>query len=153
MLLIAGALGVLTPAWLMGVTIPSLDRLFPTQRIMRALAANELDPRKGLAVGPVAAAGYQEPSLIFALGASTETGGGEVAARAIADGRPAVVEAAEEASFRIALAQLGATAEPIGLIEAYDYAGAREITVRVYRARPEAAISDQIAAPAEPSSE
>lgn len=136
MLAIAGALGVLTPAWLMGVTIPSLDRLWPTQRIMRALADNELDPRKGLAVGPVAAAGYQEPSLIFALGASTETGGGDVAARAIADGRPAVVEAKEEPAFRAALARLDATAQPIGLIEAYDYAAAREITVRVYRAKP-----------------
>jgi 4-amino-4-deoxy-L-arabinose transferase-like glycosyltransferase len=136
MMLVAGALAALSPSWLLGVTVPSLDRLWPTQRIMRALAANDLDPRKGLAVGPVAAAGYQEPSLVFSLGASTETGGGEIAAQAIADGRPAIVEAGEEPAFRTGLRRLGATAEAIGRIEAYDYAAAREIAVTVYRAAP-----------------
>jgi 4-amino-4-deoxy-L-arabinose transferase-like glycosyltransferase len=132
-LMVAAVLAILAPAWLLGATLPSLDRLWPTQRIMRALADNDLDPREGLAVGPVAAAGYHEPSLVFALGASTETGGGELAARAIADGRPAAVEASEEQAFRTGLAALRATAQPIGRIEAYDYAGAREIVVTVYR--------------------
>lgn len=132
-LVFAAALALLTPAVLLGAILPNFDRLWPTKRIMRALADNDLDPRKGLAIGPVAASGYEAPSLIFALGASTETGGGDIAARAIADGRPAVVESSELPEFSAALTRLRAAAQPIGLIQAYDYADAREITVTVFR--------------------
>lgn len=132
----AAALALLAPSVLLGAILPNFDRLWPTKRIMTALADNDLDPRKGLAIGPVAASGYQAPSLIFALGASTETGDGSVAARAIADNRPAVVEASELPAFRTELTRLRATAQPIGLVEAYDYAAAREISVTIYRPAP-----------------
>ncbi len=125
-------LAMVAPAWLYGAALPSLDGLWPTRRILGVLAETNLDPREGLAVGPVAAAGYHEPSLVFALGASTEIGDGALAARAVADGRPAIVELGEDARFRQAAADLGVRPQPIGRIEAYDYAAGRQVTVTVY---------------------
>lgn len=135
-LFVTAVLALTAPGWLLSASLPNLDRLWPTRRILRALADNDLDPRRGLAVGPVATAGYAEPSLVFALGASTETGDGAMAALAIADGRPAAVEASEEEAFRAGLATSGASADPIGQVRAYDYAGGRDIVVTVYRPRP-----------------
>lgn len=122
-------------SWLSGVLLPRLDGLWATRQALAALGANGLDPREGLAVGPVASAGYAEPSLVFALGARTETGDGVLAAKAIAEGRPAIVERREEEAFQADLRRRQVRAELVARFEAYDYAQARAMTLTVYRRR------------------
>ena len=128
-------LSLVAQGWLVGALLPRLDGLWATRQTLAVLHRASLDPREGLAIGPVASAGYAEPSLVFALGARTETGDGRLAAQAIAEGRPAVVEASEEARFQVALRRRGVRAEVVDEITAYDYALGRDLKLTVYRKR------------------
>lgn len=133
----AGALVVslAASAWLSGVLMPRLDGLWATRQALAALDESALDPREGLAVGPVASAGYAEPSLVFALGARTETGNGALAAKAIAEGRPALVEGREDEAFQQELRRRQVRAEVVDRVQAYDYAQGRDMTLTLYRRR------------------
>jgi 4-amino-4-deoxy-L-arabinose transferase-like glycosyltransferase len=112
-----------------GVVLPSLSPLFPSVQIARALRSVEC-------VGPVAAAaGFQEPSLVFMVGTSTLLTNGSGAADFLLQGscRYALVEAREERSF-------AQRAEAIGLryavgdrIEGYNFSQGRAISVAVFR--------------------
>ena len=112
-----------------GVVLPSLSPLFPSVQIARALRNVEC-------VGPVAAAaGFQEPSLVFMVGTSTLLTNGSGAADFLLQGscRYALVEAREERSF-------AQRAEAIGLryavgdrIEGYNFSQGRAISVAVFR--------------------
>ena len=95
---------------LVGALAPSLKGLWLSERVAEALAGANISPRQGLTNGPVAVAGYAEPSRVFALGSATELTTAEAAADAIDEGRPAVVEQREEAAFKQALAADGAGA-------------------------------------------
>jgi hypothetical protein len=86
--------------------------------------------------GPVTVAGYAEPSLVFLLGADTELAGPDEAADAIAEGRPAIVEGRDDATFRAALADLGARAAYIGAVAGLDYSNGRTDILRLYRPPP-----------------
>jgi hypothetical protein len=101
-LALAGVLGVVAHGLLVGGLAPRLEPLWLSQRTAQALTRAGLNPRDGVAPGPVAVSGYNEPSLIFALGTRTGTGDAVDAARAVAEGRPAVVEAADEPAFHAA---------------------------------------------------
>jgi 4-amino-4-deoxy-L-arabinose transferase-like glycosyltransferase len=133
---IAGAsiLGLLA---LVGGLAPSLERLWLSERVAAALARAGADPRQGLAEGPVTVAGYQEPSLVFALGAPTVLGSANDAAEAIAEGRAAVVEARDAAAFQKALADDGASARVIAVIRGLDYSSGRTQVLTVYRPAPQ----------------
>ncbi|HVI34539.1 glycosyltransferase family 39 protein [Phenylobacterium sp.] len=126
-------LGVLGHGALAAGLAPRLDPLWLSDRTEHALAAARLLPRQGVAEAPVAVAGFAEPSLVFALGTPTELEDAEEAAQAIAEGRPAVVEAREEAAFRQALAAAGARARLVTEIEGLDYSNGDEMTLRVYQ--------------------
>ena len=126
-------LGVLGHGVLAAGLAPRLDPLWLSDRTEHALAAARLLPRQGVAEAPVAVAGFAEPSLVFALGTPTELEDAEEAAQAIAEGRPAVVEAREEAAFRAALAAAGARARLVSEIEGLDYSNGDEMTLRVYQ--------------------
>ena len=112
-----------------GVVLPSLSPLFPSVQIARALRSVEC-------VGPVAAAaGFQEPSLVFMVGTSTLLTNGSGAADFLLQGscRYALIEAREERSF-------AQRAEAIGLryavgdrIEGYNFSQGRAISVAVFR--------------------
>ena len=128
-------LSLAAQGWMTGVLLPRLDGLWATRQTLRALHAAALDPREGLAVGPVASTGYSEPSLVFALGAKTETGDGALAAQAIAEGRPAIVEAAETGVFQAALRRLGVRADVVDEVAAYDYVLGRDLNLTIYRRR------------------
>ena len=71
-LLIAAILSIAGQGLLVGALLPRLDLLWPSQRVVAALQAHDLDPTDGIVQGPVTVAGYDEPSLVFALGAETE---------------------------------------------------------------------------------
>jgi hypothetical protein len=130
-------LGVAGHAALAAGLVPSLDPLWLSDRTERAMADARLLPRQGVADAPVAVAGYAEPSLVFALGTPTELEGAAEAARAIAERRPAVVEAREEVAFRQALRAEGVQAVQVAEVSGLDYSNGDEMTLRVYQARPD----------------
>lgn len=113
---------------------PRLDPLWLSRRTEEAMGKAQLLPRQGIADAPVAVAGYAEPSLVFALGTETELGSPEVAAQAIAEHRPAVVEAREDAAFRQALAKLGARARLVAEVSGLNYSRGHKMTLRIYTA-------------------
>lgn len=129
----AAALAVAGHAALVAVLAPRLEPLWLSQRTEAVLARAYLLPRQGLAEAPVAVAGYAEPSLVFALGSDTELEGGREAAEAIAEQRPAVVEAREEPAFRRRLGERGLRAAEIGRVDGFDYSNGDPMTLRVYR--------------------
>ena len=109
----AVALAVLGHVLLAAGLAPSLKPLWVAKRTAQALRQAGIDPRNGVTPGPVAVAGFDEPSIIFALGARTELDRGEMAAAAISQGRPAVVSAAElKDSKRRTMRVHGRTGQP-----------------------------------------
>lgn len=132
-LMITCALGVLAHAALSAGLVPHLKALWPTRTLVRTLNRVGLDPRQGLAAGPVAVAGLSAPSAVFLLGTETELGDAAAAARAIAEGRPAVVEDRVRDAFNAALARGGAKATPAGAVKAYDFTRGQPISLTIYR--------------------
>lgn len=131
-LVTAGVLGVAAHIALTAGLIPRLEPLFLSRDLAETLDAARLSPRAG-APGPVAVTGYAEPSLIFQLGTATELTGGAGAADAVAEGRPAIVEAREEKPFREALTELGLTARPVAVVEGLNYSDGDQERLTVYR--------------------
>lgn len=136
--LAACALAVAASGLTFGVLAPGIERLWPTREVLAALERTGLDPRRGLAIGPVTSTGHAEPSLVFALGAATETGDAAGAAAAIDEGRPAIVEAREDAAFRAAARGLGVTPRPVATVEGFDYVQARDVRITIYAPPPKA---------------
>ncbi|MET0295650.1 MAG: glycosyltransferase family 39 protein [Phenylobacterium sp.] len=128
----AGTLAILGHGALAAAFLPRLEPLWLSRSVEQALAQGRLLPRQGIAPPPVAVAGYAEPSLVFALGTPTDLGDAADAADAIAAGRPAVVEAREEAAFRQALAQRRAQATPAGRVQGLDYSNGDDTDLRIY---------------------
>jgi 4-amino-4-deoxy-L-arabinose transferase-like glycosyltransferase len=120
-------------AVLLGAVAPALAPLWLSSRAAGALSAAGQNPREGVVQGPVAVAGYAEPSLVFLLGADTRLGEGSDAADAIADGRPAIVEARQQAPFDAALKARGVIARQVGQVEGLDYSKGRHDILRLYR--------------------
>jgi len=130
------ATGIAAHGVLTGHVLPAQDALWPSREALRALADNGLDPRDGLAIGPVATAGYSEPSLVFSLGADTETGAAQDAVRAIAQGRPALIEAAEEAAFQREAAARRVRLHAVTVIKGYSWTKGGPVQLTLYRRRP-----------------
>ena len=132
-LLAAGLFGIGAHGVLAGAVAPSLQPLWVSKRAAALLAATGLDPRDGVALGPVATAGYAEPSLVFALGTTTELTSGAGAAEALAEGRPALVESREDAAFREAITALKVEAAPVGRVRGTNYSNGRTTTLTLWR--------------------
>jgi 4-amino-4-deoxy-L-arabinose transferase-like glycosyltransferase len=111
---------------------PRLDPLWASARLERALAEARLLPRQGFTEGPIAVAGFAEPSVAFALGTETELHGPAEAAQAIAENRPAIVEASEARGFRDHLAARGVTAREVARVTGLNYSKGDEVDLRVY---------------------
>ncbi len=126
------ALGVLAHGALAGGLLPSLDPLWISKRAAALLQKDMLDPRAGLIPGPVAVAGYAEPSLVFALGTRTGLEDAHEAAVAIAEGRPAIVDASMDADFQKALADEATDARAIGVVRGTNYSNGDATTLMVY---------------------
>lgn len=125
-------LGVLGHGVLAAGLVPRLDPLWVSARLERAMAQARLLPRQGVAEAPVAVAGYAEPSLVFGLGTPTELHGPAEAAQAIAENRPAIVEAHEETAFREHLAARGVTVREVARVDGLNYSKGDEVSLRVY---------------------
>ncbi|HEX8568963.1 MAG TPA: glycosyltransferase family 39 protein [Caulobacteraceae bacterium] len=135
-LALAGGLGVAAHGVIVAGLLPSLEPLWLSQRTAQALSRAGLNPRDGVAPGPVEVSGYAEPSLVFALGTGTGTGSAEDAARAVAEGRPAVVERADEADFLAAAERLGVNVQEVAEVEGLNYSKGDDTVLVIYRFAP-----------------
>ena len=119
---------VFVPALTTGVG-PRLDQFWVTQKLKRLVEANA---RPGDA--PPALAGYQEPSMLFALGRDVvlSDGAGVAEARARAGGL-ALVEDEALGEFLARLAELQADATRIGDVSGFNYSRGRKVHVTLYR--------------------
>jgi 4-amino-4-deoxy-L-arabinose transferase-like glycosyltransferase len=131
----AAALGVLAHSVLVGALAPTLGQLWLSKRIAADLA--RASPN-GFEKGPPAVAGYEEPSLVFALGAPTELGDAGDAADAINEGRPAVVAGRDDAAFRAAIAQGEVSAKVAASESGLDYSTGHAQVLRLYEPMPAA---------------
>lgn len=127
-------LGILAHGWLAGVLAPRLEALWLSQRVARAVRGEGLDPRNGVTPGPVAIAGYGEPSLVFALGTATDLTDASGAADAIAEGRPAVVEQRLDKDFRTALAMRGLNARAAAVVSGVNYSDGDDERLVIWQA-------------------
>ena len=112
---------------------PSLQPLWVSNRTAAAVKRAGIDPRNGVTPGPIAVAGFEEDSIVFLLGTRTEHGSGEVAAAAISEGRPAVVEAHEMKEFQEALRAQEARAALVGEVKGLDYTKGKPVDLFLYR--------------------
>lgn len=130
---LAGGLGVLGHDALAAGLGPTLQPLWVSERIAEAIKRAGVDPRNGITPGPVSVAGFGEPSVVFLLGTRTELGGGEMAAAAISEGRPAAVEAHEMREFQEALTAQEARAQLVGEVKGLDYSKGKPVDLFLYR--------------------
>ena len=124
------ALGVVAHGALAG-TLRQLRPLAIAPQLEKVLLNAGLHPRQGRA-GPVASAGFHEPSLVFLTGRDTELTDAAGAARALAEGRPAIVEARDADAFREAAAQLGVTGRSVGVVNGHNYSKGDDVSLTVY---------------------
>ncbi len=134
--LVAGLLGVLAHGAFFGQFGPRLEPFWPAARIDMALERTGLAPKVGRTPGPVEVAGYSEASLVFKLGTRTGIGGPEDAVRALAEGRPAIVEKREEKEFLALMKAQGVPVDPITRLEAFNYSKGDEMELTFYRGVP-----------------
>jgi 4-amino-4-deoxy-L-arabinose transferase-like glycosyltransferase len=128
----AVVLGMLAHGVLAGGLLPRLEPIWMSRETSRLLERAMLDPKSGLAPGPIEIAGYAEPSLVFALGTRTGLEDAAAAATALAQGRPAIVEKNEEAAFRAALAAQKVGVRRVGSVSGLNYSNGDETTLTVY---------------------
>ncbi|RYF94629.1 MAG: glycosyltransferase family 39 protein [Caulobacteraceae bacterium] len=134
--LVAGALGLLAHAAFFGQLAPRLEPFWPAKRVVLALERTGLAPKVGRTPGPVEVAGYSEASLVFALGTRTGLGGPEDAVRALAEGRPAIVEKREQKEFLALMKASGVPIDPITRLKALNYSNGDEMDLTFYRGVP-----------------
>ncbi|HJR57495.1 MAG TPA: glycosyltransferase family 39 protein [Rhizomicrobium sp.] len=119
---------VLFPAITAGAG-PHLDRLWMTRRLAAQTIAHVQagDP-------PPVLAGYDEPSMLFALGAnlglSDGKGAADIAAR---NGGLALIEDAERGPFLARLAEQQADATALETVHGFNYSRGRDVAVTIYR--------------------
>jgi hypothetical protein len=135
-LLAGGALTLAAHGLLLGVVAPSLKSLWLSNRAAKALAVAGASPAQGVYPGPVTVAGYEEPSLVFLLGSATELGDAADAAEAIAEGRPAIVEARQTAAFQSVLAADGVVARRAGEGAGLDYSNNQHDVLQIFLPAP-----------------
>lgn len=112
-----------------GIVVPQLKPLFPSVEIARAL-------RSVVCVGPkAAAAGFQEPSLVFMTGTDTLLTDGSGAADFLLQGscRFALVEARTERAFAARADAIGLRYNVATRIDGYNFSQGRAISVAVFR--------------------
>ncbi len=103
-----------------GGIAPVLDRIWVSRSLAEAVARINRP-------GPVATAGYSEPSLIFLLGTDTKIVNGDGAAQQLL-GRPdsiAIVEDRERATFDKAIGWEGRRTEELARVEGLNYSRGR----------------------------
>ncbi|HWQ88147.1 glycosyltransferase family 39 protein [Brevundimonas sp.] len=128
--LVSLTLGVVAHAALAG-TLRQLRPLSVAPQLEKVLERADLHPRQGRA-GPVAITSFHEPSFVFLTGKDTELTDAEGAARALAEGRPAIVEEHDADAFRDAAARLGITGRAVGVVNGHNYSKGDDVSLTVY---------------------
>ncbi len=126
------ALFMIVPT-LTAVVGPRLDRLWLSGKLEHAVAALSRpgDP-------PPILAGYQEPSLVFALGKDVVLADGKGAAEVGArSGGLVLVEDSERGDFLARLAELQSDATWLEALSGYNYSRSKEVKVNFYRVAPQ----------------
>ncbi|WP_370461073.1 ArnT family glycosyltransferase [Brevundimonas sp.] len=129
-LLVSLTLGVMAHAALAG-TLRQLRPLAVAPQLEKVLERADLHPHQGRA-GPVAITSFHEPSFVFLTGKDTELTDAEGAARALAEGRPAIVEEGDADAFRDAAARLGVTGRAVGVVNGHNYSKGDDVSLTVY---------------------
>jgi 4-amino-4-deoxy-L-arabinose transferase-like glycosyltransferase len=124
------ALGVVAHGALAG-TLRQLKPLSVSPRLQQVLEEADIHPRQGRP-GPVAIAGFHEPSFVFLTGRDTELTDAAGAARALAQGRPAIVEQRQAEAFRDAAAELGVLGRTVGVVDGHNYSQGDDVSLTVY---------------------
>ena len=127
---VAVALGIVAHAGLAG-TIRQLRPLAIAPQLQQVLERADLHPRQGRP-GPVAITGFHEPSFVFLTGRETELTDAAGAAKALAEGRPVIVEARDADAFSAASAELGVTGRAVGLVDGHNYSRGDDVRLTVY---------------------
>ncbi|MBX9460155.1 MAG: glycosyltransferase family 39 protein [Brevundimonas sp.] len=127
---VAIGLGVVAHAGLAG-TIRQLRPLAVAPQLQTVLERADLHPRQGRP-GPVAITGFHEPSFVFLTGRATELTDAAGAARALAEGRPVIVEARDADAFSAASADLGVTGRAVGVVNGHNYSRGDDVSLTVY---------------------
>ena len=130
-LLLAMVFGVLAHAALAG-TLRQLRPLSVSPLLVQALEQNGLAPDQGLTPGPVAITTFHEPSFVFLTGRDTELTDAAGAAKALSEGRPAIVEAHDAEAFRQALATTGAVGRAVSTVRGHNYSSGDDVVLTVY---------------------
>jgi hypothetical protein len=110
---------------------PRLTDLWVTQTLKTLVTRDSRpgDPAPSLA-------GYEEPSLVFALGADVNlTDGSGAAAQGANFGGLALVDDYEQPKFLARLAELQSDAVPVDEVRGFDYSRGKRVHVTVYRVR------------------
>ena len=82
--------------------------------------------------------GYQEPSLVFALGSDTQLLSPRAAAEAgVAAGGLALVEDREKPAFLARIAELQADVQPVDALDGFNYSRGRKVHITLYRTQPQ----------------
>ena len=121
--------GAIFHASTLGGVLPNIQDFHLAPRIKAELT------RQGFNDQPIAASGYHEPSLVFALGEDVLLFNPEQTALFLleaADGI-ALVEAAESIKFLDILSQKGVAVAQIAVIEGYNYAKGAPVRMGIYR--------------------
>jgi 4-amino-4-deoxy-L-arabinose transferase-like glycosyltransferase len=107
--------------------LPSLDKMFLSRGVAQVVSLVGSD-------GPVATAGYSEPSLVFLLGTETRILDGAGAADHLAS-HPrtlAVVESRQAQAFQSRIAELGLAVESFGVVDGLNYSRGKPASLAVY---------------------
>ena len=130
-LLRATAAALLTAIALFSVVLPSLSYFFPSLTLVRFLRAG------GCADPVAAAAGYQEPSLVFLAGTDTRLTDSFGAAEFLRGGgcRFALIEGRQEKSFAQRAEAIGVRYIAGPRIEAMNISTGQPITIAIYRSQ------------------
>ena len=113
----------------MGSILPSLDSIRVAPRIKAELATITPTPEI------ITAAGYHEPSLVFALGTDTLLFSPDEAAffLAEAEGGLALIERRSDAEFRAVAEEIGLQLEAIKTVKGFNISRGKDVTIFFYR--------------------
>ncbi len=129
-LLIIGA--ALCFAMILGQGLPNLRGFWVSRSIQQTI--HFLRAEHPDLTGPVASAGFTEPSLVFLLGTETRLLSHGEAARHLADNPTglALVEARREQQFHEALAEQGVTARRLSIVRGFNYSKGQWVSLGVF---------------------
>ncbi len=115
-------------------TAVSLKPIWVSRAMEDALVSARLDPRKGIAAGPVATLGYSEPSFVFRMGTATLLCNDDArcAVTALAAGQPVFVESRDARAFLAEAARASVTPHAVTEVKGQDYSNGRKVALTLY---------------------